>query len=186
MYTNLDALLPHIARGSAVASINLGEKADYAPYRLWNPMVAMGHIVAVNGGRAFFDYTTSPTSPVSQRPDKQWTEPITRMQNRPYEFRPAWDFQRFRYVLVETPTKTLAAATVLAFRDDAVLIATAGDWYLFESRLKVVPIDAPGEPLPSPRPATIRKRLQAVAYELEQIETAGAEMSLSPPPGQGQ
>jgi hypothetical protein len=179
MYTDLDEILPLMAKGSAVASLNLGEMGDDPPFRLWNPMVAMGHVVAVNGGRAFFDYTTSPMSPVSQRPEKQWSEPITRMQNKAYELRPGWDFQRFRYLIVSTPTRTLAAAAVLALRDDAVLIANVGDWYLFESRLKVVPIDEPDAPLPVPHPPTIRKRLQIVAKELEQIEQAGAQVNAS-------
>jgi hypothetical protein len=175
MYTDLEGILPFIDKGSSVLSLNLGEMGDDPPYRLWNPMVAMGHIVAVNGGRSFFDYTTSPMSPVSQRPEKQWSEPIMRMQNKPYELRPEWDFQRFRYVLASTPTRTLAAATVLAFRNDGVLIAHVGDWYLFESRLKVVPVDAPDAPLPVPHPPTIRKGLQVVAKELELIERAGVQ-----------
>jgi hypothetical protein len=168
-YSQLEALLPRIERGSAVMALNLESPAN----RLWGPMVMMGHVVAVRGGRSLFDYTQSPTSPVSQYPSKQWPEPISRMEMHPYDMRPDWDFTRFRYLLLSTPKQTIGAALTLALRDDAVLIGAVGDLYLFESRLPLVPIDTDNMPLPTPHPPSLRKKLENVARELDQIEHAG-------------
>ncbi len=153
IYSDLDALIPKMQRGSAVLPMDLGPNNDF---RLWSPVVAAGHVVAVNGGRSLNDYTLSPTSPVAQRPEKQWTEPLLRMENYGLKCRPAWDFQRFRYLLLTTPKPTRAAAMTLALRNEASLIATSGDWYLFESRLPLLPIDADDAPLPTPPPPTLR------------------------------
>jgi hypothetical protein len=171
MYSDLDALLPQIDEGSTVMALNLGPDP---PTRLWGPMAAMGHVIAQRGGRSLFDYTQSPTSPLSMRPRKQWVESIARLEKHPYDFTPSWDFTRYRYLLVTTPTPTLGVATVLALRNEAVLIGTRGDWYLFESRLPRVPIDAGDAWPPKPHPPTLQQDLRLVSREIETIEGAGA------------
>jgi len=170
-YSDLDVLMPAIRPGQAIIALDLGPSP---PYRLWGPMVASGHVVATKGGRSLFDYSQSPVSPVSQKPEKEWAEPLNRMQKHPYALRPGWDFTRFRYLLANTPSSTLAAGVALALRDDAVLIASKGDWYLFESRLPLVAIDADDAPLPTPHPPTLKKRLEIVVQEIEQIQNNGA------------
>ena len=177
IYSELDVLLPRMKPGSAVMALNLDQPSN----RLWGPMVMMGHVVAVLGGRSLFDYTQSPVSPVSQYPNKEWVEPITRMETHPYEMRPAWDFTRFRYLLLSTPKQTIGAALTLALRNDAVLIGVEGDLYLFESRLPLVPIDADDAPLPTPHPSTLLRKLDIASRELEEIEHA-ASATNSPPP----
>jgi hypothetical protein len=169
IYSALDEVIAHIEPGSAIMALNLGPDP---PHRLWNPSVAEGHVVALRGGRSLFDYSQSNVSPVAQRPEKQWAEPVDRIELRPFHMRPAWDFTRFRYVLIATPRPMLATAVVLAFKDEATLIASKGDWYLFESQLPVVPIDADDAPLPSPHPSTLAKRLRDVARELGDAERA--------------
>jgi hypothetical protein len=176
MYSDLDSLMPSMKPGTAVMALNLNQPSN----RLWGPMVMMGHVVAVHGGRSLFDYTQSPVSPVSQFPSKEWAEPIARMEVHPYDFRPDWDFTRFRYLLLSSPKATIGAAVTLALRDDAVLIGQKGDIYLYESRLPLVPIDADDEPLPTPHPATLRKMLKNVARELEEVERAGPPAGLPP------
>jgi hypothetical protein len=175
IYTDLTALMPRMQPGSAVMALNV-EQPDH---RMWGPMVVMGHVVAIHGGRSFYDYSLSPVSPVSQYPDKQWAEPISRMQNLPYEMRPDWDFTRFRYLVLSCPKPTTAAALTLAIRDDAVLIGNHGDLYLFESRLPLVAIDADDAQLPRPHPPTLRKKLAGAVEELKEIDL-GAQASASP------
>jgi hypothetical protein len=141
-------------------------------------------VIAVNGGRSLYDYTVSPTSPVAQRPEKEWTEPLLRMQLYGLKCRPAWDLQRFRYLLLTTPKPTRAAAMTLALRNEARLIATSGDWYLFESRLPLLPIDADDAPLPIPPPPTLRVMANEVlreARETPEAEPAGPDPSDPPP-----
>jgi hypothetical protein len=166
IYSDLDALLPHIEPGCAVIALDVGPQPEH---RLWDPLVAMGHVVAVKGGRSLFDYTQSPVSPVSQRPEKEWTEPLARMERNSFRFRPSWDLQRFRYLLIATPKPTRAAALTLAMKDEATLIASQGDWYLFESRLPLLPIDADNAPLPTPRPPTLRAKANEILREAKEF-----------------
>jgi hypothetical protein len=167
VYSDLDTILAPMQPGAAVMTLNLGP--DQAP-RLWSPMSAMGHIVAVHGGRSLFDYSFSPVSPVAQRPNKQWIEPIDRMEKDPFQLRPDWDFTRFRYVIIATPKPGLAEAVRVALQNDAALVASKGEWYLFESRLPIVPIDADDAPLPLPHPASLRKKLRDLATEIRESE----------------
>jgi hypothetical protein len=172
IYTDLEAIVDHIEPGSAVMALNFGPNP---PHRLWDPVAAMGHIVALRGGRCLFDYTQSPVSPVFQRPEKQWIEPQLRLE-KPYELRPDWDFTRFRYLALVTGKPNLVTAIALALKSDARLTASQGDWYLFESILPVVAIDADDEPLPMPHPPTLRRKLEDLAHEFEERDghSAGA------------
>jgi hypothetical protein len=164
VYADLEPLLDRIEIGSSVLTLNLGPY--YGGRRLWNPVVVEGHVIAVRGGRTMDDYTLSPTSPVAQRADRQWSEAVYRMQLHPYAMRPDWDLTRFRYLLVTTGTPGLAAAVSIALQDDARLIAENGSWYLYESKLPVVPIDAPNAPLPPHPGASLIKRLETVSEAL--------------------
>ena len=69
----------------------------------------------------------------------------------------------------------------LALREDAVLIATKGELYLFESRLPVARIDADDAPLPTPRPPSLRDKLDSVSHEIDQIRLAACFPGLSSP-----
>jgi hypothetical protein len=166
-YSDLESLIDRIEVGSSFAVLHFGPDPQY---RLWSPLVAEGHIVALRGGRALFDYSQSPISPVTQRAEKQWAEPLDRFEGHPAQFRPEWDFTRFRYLLFVSANPSLAFAVSLAVQNDARLIARAGDWYLFESLLPVVPIDADDAPLPTPHPPTLGKKLREVVGELQQAE----------------
>jgi len=167
MYSDLESLMEFIEPGCAVDAVNLGH--DPAN-RLWNPIEAMGHVVAERGGRALFDYTQSPISPVAQRPEKEWVDVVDRTQRLPFAFRPGWDLTRFRYLLVDTPDRALAAALTMGMRHDARFVAAKGDWYLFESILPLVPIDADDVPLGLPRPPSLRVLLRNTVKEIQAAE----------------
>ena len=152
VYSDLRAILPHLDPGSAVLVLEYGERL---PGRLWNPSVVGGTIVAERGGRTMIDYTQSPISVVSQYPNKEWAEVRTRIKRRFLELRPAWDFTRFRYFLFECREPELATAVSAALASTMRLVATQGDFFLFESTLPRVPIDADDAPVPVPRPPTL-------------------------------
>jgi hypothetical protein len=171
MYSDLDTLMPLIEKDSTVMSLDLGPQP---PVRLWGPMVAMGHVVALKGGRALYDYTQSPLSPVAQRPKKQWSESITRLESHAFDLTTSWDMLRYRYLLISTPSPLRAVATTLAVRNDATLIGQAGDWYLYESRILRVPINARDAWPPTPHPPTLQVQFAVVSRELSAIESAGA------------
>jgi hypothetical protein len=178
VYRELDPLLQHIEIGSTVAVLTIGP----APHRLWSPLDASGHVVAVRGGKGLFDFTQSPTSPVVQRPEKRWVDAVDRVDGSPLAFRPAWDFTRFRYVLVRVATPGTAVVTTLAFGKYAKLIAQNGAWCLYESQLPLVSIDAPDAPLPTPPPPTLRRIFRDLAHEVfddsEQAKQTPAEQHL--------
>jgi hypothetical protein len=165
VYSDLEPLIDRIEIGSSVMTLNLDRQDE--PHRLWSPTDAMGHIVAIRGGRALFDYTLSPISPVTQRASKQWLDPIDRLDENPLGFRPSWDFTRFRYVLFNTKRGGLAEAVALALKDEAALRARSGGWYLFESRLAQVPFATDDAPVPEPRPPTLRRKLAELAIRLD-------------------
>jgi hypothetical protein len=166
-YSDLDTLIDRIEVGSSVVVLNLGPDPNY---RLWSPAVAGGHVVAVRGGRSMHDYTLSPVSPVTQRAAKQWAEPLDRFDGVPGNFCPDWDFTRFRYLLLVSTSPGLAYAVTLAVQADAKLTAHKGHWYLFESVLPRVAIDADDVPIPMPHPPLLKKRLKEVVTGLDQAE----------------
>jgi len=163
VYSDLEPLLDRIDIGSTVLTLNLGPQE---PFRLWSPVDAAGHVTASRGGRALFDYTLSPISPVTQRGDKQWVKPIDRLDGNPFGLRPDWDLRRFRYLLVNTSWPGLATVVAMAIKQEASLKAQSGGWYLFESLLPQVPFDSDDADLPEPRPVTLRHNLRDVARDL--------------------
>jgi len=167
VYSDLEKIIDRIDIGSSVLALNIGAQV---PHRLWNPIVAMGHVIAVRGGRSLFDYTHSPVSPVTQRAEKQWENTLDRIEARSVHFCPDWDFTLFRYVLIATPESGLASALAMAFKDDAHLAAQSGAWYLFESNLPLVPIDADEPELPSPHPPSLQTLLLQLADDLKRTE----------------
>jgi hypothetical protein len=164
VYTDLQTVMAHMAPGSAVLA------ANYSPdqgNRLWNPGVASGYVVAEHGGRAMFDYTQSPISILAQRPEKVWVDPFLRMDGHVLDMRPKWDFTRFRYFLFNTKSPGLATAITEAVKNEARRVTSQGDWYLFESTLAVVSIDADDAPVPEPEPPMLRSLFEEAVKQLQ-------------------
>jgi hypothetical protein len=166
IYTELEPLLQQVEIGSTVAVLVLGP----VRHRLWSVADVAGHIVAVRGGKSVFDFTQSPTSPAIQRPSKRWVSVYRRMDGYPLNFRPGWDLTLFRYVFVMSPDPAMPVLVARAFGDQAKFIAQSGDWYLFESQMQLVPIDADDTPLPHPAPPTLRHEFRRIAGEVERAK----------------
>jgi hypothetical protein len=177
VYSDLDAIVDRIAIGSTVICMNLGPDPSY---RLWNPAVAQGHVVAMRGGRSLFDYSQSPTSPVTQRPERQWPETLARLEAQPYNLIPDWDFRHFRYLLISTTQLGLGRAVAMAIENDARLIAQKGTWFLFESTLPVTPTDGPDWPLVKYEGPPLLKKLDDVAKALQHRGTPSSSERRSP------
>jgi hypothetical protein len=177
VFRDVDSLIPLVEPGSALLGLDLGPSE---PHRLVHPGGLSGHVVSKRGGRSGFDYTQSPISLVIQRPDKIWGEPVLRVVDKPLNMCPAHDFQRFRYMLIATVQPGLAAAVKMALADEARLIGSRGELYLFESKLAVAPVDGDDVPLPDPMPDTLRRKLREVSRLLN--EQIGAEGDTEAPP----
>jgi hypothetical protein len=74
-----------------------------------------------------------------------------------------------------TSNPGIGYAVAESVRDEARFVTGQGDWYLFESRLPLVPIDSPDEHVPTPHPPSLARRLK------EFSKRAGTELKLDPP-----
>lgn len=162
-FRDLDEVASALEEGQAVMCIELGPPT---PHRLFHPQTAAGHLVALKGGRSFFDYTLSHISPAYLKPRHHQRYTYARLVKAPYLFAPEYDFKRFRYVLIHTRDPARGAASAVALRPEGKLAARKGEWYLFEATSGVLPVDAPDEPLEDKRTLTLHARLIVSLMEL--------------------
>jgi hypothetical protein len=162
-YRDLDVIVSHMERGSSHVLLELG---PISPDALFNPTVAGGHVVAMIGGRALFDYTRSPTAPVVQRREAHWDEVLARVEGHVYRFVPAHDLQLFRYVILHTADPGLGELARLALEPEARTVHREGEFTLLESTLARVPLDAADPPFPLPHPPNLEERALATAKRL--------------------
>ena len=143
MYSDLDALMPsHRDRKRGH-----GHRPGTVPTReaMGDPRQPSATSWRCAGGALFSTTPRRRSRPwPSVRMLKQWAKATNRMEKHPFELIPSWDLLRYRYLLVITPSPLPRnEMTALALRNDATLVGHEGDWYLFESRILSVPIDAP-------------------------------------------
>jgi hypothetical protein len=163
IYRDLDRIAEHMAVGSAHAVLELG---PIEPGALFSAATADGHLEAGLGGRSLFDYTRSPASPVIQRPEAQWVEAYDRIDPHPFQLVPPHDLARFRYVALHSSEAGRLEIAAMAMAPEARVVAREGDFILLESTLPRVPIDAPDDPFPPPRPPNLGDRIEALAARL--------------------
>ncbi|MBV9946130.1 MAG: hypothetical protein JOZ69_04705, partial [Myxococcales bacterium] len=178
VYRELEALLPLIAPGSAIASIDLGP-GD--PTRTYSLGTAGGRALATRGGRLAYAFTDSPISPVVVDKNYQWNGPLIRIGLDSWSFRPAHDFTRFRYLLVRAGDPRLAQAVTYVLRPEADYVDEAGEWILFRSRLEVVPLKSPEAKLPKPPPESLRERIYELVQDLDLQVEAPTRTGDAPP-----
>jgi hypothetical protein len=155
-YRALDVVLAQLPRNVAVAQLDLTPKpaGHVAPVP-----GAAGRALAERGGRMLFAMTNTPPNPLYVTPGEAWDEPMQRLVMTPYAFMPGWDLRRFAFLLERNENPAARAAVARALAPEAELVAEAGHWSLFRSRLDVVPPNAPDAPLPSPAPETLGERI---------------------------
>lgn len=110
-----------------------------------------------------FAMTDMPPNPVYVPPRLQWNEPLLRLAHAPYALMPAHDLRRFAYLLERNDSPKAAALVEKALAPEAELVARAGPWTLFHSRLATVPLASPDETLPEPAPETLAERVNRLA-----------------------
>jgi hypothetical protein len=163
VYRELDDVIHHMSPNSSYIVLELGPTAKNL---LYQPLTGGGHVVAELGGRAFFDYTTSPQAPVTQRVDQQWLEEFGRIDGHSYRFMPSHDFHRFRYAILHTTDERLAIVATAAMGPYAEFVYQNGEWAVLESKLPILPLDAPDEALPTPHPKTLHRLMTDLRNEL--------------------
>jgi hypothetical protein len=145
---DLEALLPHVAEGSAVAQLDIDgpdRHRDYLPDGVSARLIARAERLSI-------DFTRSPNAPVVMRPEARWDEPELRLLADPLDFRPAHDFRHFRYAVAHAGHEGNVAALLRSMEPEGKLVARSGEWLLFESTLPLRPFD------PLPTGETLRDR----------------------------
>jgi hypothetical protein len=175
---DLDTLIELTEYDSAIVVVDVGA----APNRLFSSSTLEGHAMAKRGGRTLFDFTRSPIAAAFLNPKYAWEEPWERMQAKPILMRPEHELDHFRYLYFHSQTKVYHSVAVTALAPDARLIATCGEWSLFESTHLKHGVLAPDSSLPYPRPHTLRKRMKDVVRKLTG-EAIPPEEIQPPPPG---
>jgi hypothetical protein len=170
----LETLMPHIDRGSAVAAIDLGPGE---PSRTFSLGPASGRILAERGGRLIYAFTDSPVSPAVIARRYQWQEALIRVAYDSWNFRPAHDLKRFRYLLVRTSDPRLVWMATYALSDDAEYVAGEGEWLLFRSRSPVAPLTSPDWAMESPPPPSLREKIAEISRKLEQAAESAPDVS---------
>jgi hypothetical protein len=163
-YKDLDAAIAHMEKGQSYLVLELGPATGYS---LYSPVTGQGHIVAMLGGRGFFDFSESPAAPVILRREAFWTHIFNRLDAHSYRMYPAYDLTHFRYAVLHTSDPTVAGVVMLALRPEGRFVFNQGEWTVIESTLPQVPLDSEDEPPPTPHPLTLRKRALATMAELQ-------------------
>jgi hypothetical protein len=155
-FRELDEVIAHLPDNVAVAQLDLTPRAA----GLVAPVPgAASRAQSEHGGRMLFALTDMPPNPIYIRPSQQWNEPILRLASTPYAFMPAYDGQRFSYVLARGGLPAYRALAARALAPEFELVFAKGEWALFRSTLPVEPIDSPDRPLPSPPPEMLITRM---------------------------
>lgn len=155
-YRDLDRLLPKIGTGQAFFVHQL---MDEHHSKLFASGTACGHVLAHRGGRCAFDFTQSPISPFHMRTSSMWQNSTHRalVGGNVWPL-PEHDFRRFRYMLVWYPYKyaPLVEVAEVALRPTVRLVATEGQWALFESTIIEHDLTSSDTPPKKPLPPTVR------------------------------
>jgi hypothetical protein len=166
VYRDLDEAIPLMQRNSTYIVLDLG---PLKPNWLYTPSTGGGHVVAMLGGRGFFDFTQSEAAPVYQRLDLQWATAFERLDGHSYRLLPAYDLTRYRYAIMHTDHVPIATVAALALQPFGHVIFRKGEWTIIESDLPLVPIDSPDEPTPVPRPKSLRALCLEVVQKVEKM-----------------
>jgi hypothetical protein len=152
----LEPLYAAIPRESAVAIFQFGGEPPH-PFMV---VASANRLLAERGGRVLFSFAEYPISPIVYRPGCAWDDVLARTYVRTTELRPAFDLQRFHYVVVHASDTHVMLAVVRAFAPDAHVIEAAGEWVLLEADAPPVSLVAPDAPLPAPPPPTLAERMR--------------------------
>ena len=165
--SELDALIGRIPLRSSTCLVSLEPPGSIAEHAYSAPVVA-ARTVAVRGGRFSLSLTRDPgfgpLTPVRIDPRYRWDEFDLRTFTRGSRaLVPADDMNRFGWAVGHSRSPELRDLLAKAFLPDARLVATSGDWMLFQSPHEQLPLTTPDGPAPPPDHETIEDRARALA-----------------------
>jgi hypothetical protein len=156
----LDEIIERVPLGASVAQLDLTPRP---PGRVAPVRGETGRVLAERGGRMLFAFTDMPPNPVYVPAPLQWNEPLLRLAHAPYAFMPAYDLRRFMFVLERNDSPKVASLVETALAPEAEVVARAGPWTLFRSRISTMPLESPDQALPTPAPETLADRVHRLA-----------------------
>ena len=139
-YDALDRIIALVPRNVAVAQLDLSPQV---PTHVAPILSAANRVLAERGGRMLFGFTDTPPNPVYVPAAMQWNESVERLAPAQYAFLPAFDFERYSYLVAKNTVPSLWPVLVQALSPEGELVAAEGEWALFRSRLPTVPLTAP-------------------------------------------
>ncbi|MCL2725624.1 MAG: hypothetical protein FWD69_14415 [Polyangiaceae bacterium] len=146
-YRHLDNIIAHVPKGRAVALVVL-DRVLYRT-RVYSASAGPARVVATRGGRAGLSLTISPISPVQIRPEYRWDEyDVRTFLGGSRAMKPTHDLNRFEWVIAQSRDPAVRHLLVEAFKPDASFVAESGEWVLFHSNHKIVPLLSPDDPAP--------------------------------------
>ena len=146
LYSQLDTLIPQIEIGQSVYLLETASRGS----RLFPVSSAVGHVLALRGGRTVVDFTDLATIPLRRRPTCRWEGTAMRLQRTTValdHFYADADFLRFRYLLVHAYDPSVHRSLEVHLRGRAHLRGRTGEWQLFESDQPTLPLCAPDPPI---------------------------------------
>jgi hypothetical protein len=148
-YSDLDAIIAAIPKNAAVTQAIVDRAI--IPTRVYSATTAPARVVADRGGRGGLTLTFSPISPVVVAPEYRWDEYTFRIAYMGSStLRPAWDLDRWEWVVAQSRDPAVREAVVEAFRPDAEFVTARGEWMLFHSTHPQVPMTSPERLPPEP------------------------------------
>jgi hypothetical protein len=160
-YRDLDAIIERIPKNVAVTLASLDRPAYHT--RTYSAGTGPARIVAERGGRIGISLMISPISAVQLLPEWRWDEYDLRTTYKGSKMLlPAHDLQYFEYVVGQSRDPDTRKQIKIALSPEADFVVEKGEWLLFHSRLKVLPLKSKEVP-PAPSTQTIMDRVYQVA-----------------------
>jgi len=145
--SELDALIPLVAKGSAVGNVEVFTPHPYT-YVL-SVGAAVTRVTAARGGRTTSSFLLdSPIPPLVVAPKYRWDD--LEVNHQGMALRPQYDFRELRYFIAWLRLASVDDAPLTAaLAPDARFVARSGSWVLYESTHDVASIASPELPVPA-------------------------------------
>jgi hypothetical protein len=162
-YRDLDAIIERIPKNVAVTQASLDRPAFLT--RTYSAATAPARIIADRGGRIGVSLMISPISAVQLVPEWRWDEYDFRTTYKGSKMlKPAHDLEYFEYVVAQSRDPETRDWIKIALSPEADFITAKGEWLLFHSKKKVLPLKSKEVPPPEGMETALDR-----IYQLSQI-----------------
>lgn len=178
-YSDLDVLIAKIPKGSAVTQTAL-DKPIYKT-RVYSASTAPARIIAEVGGRIGVSLLISPISPVQLRPEWQWSEYDKRTTYLGSKtLKPAHDLEYFEWVVAQSRDPFTRDLIMIALSPEADFVVAKGEWLLFHSRKKILPLKTHEVPAPQSMETALDRVYDLAHRHEDELREKGVPYDMNP------